>query len=308
MDAQTTSRPLREIHASPTCRAASALAVLACVALGVAAPAQASDNWPQFRGPGANPAVDDNPNLPDRWSQTENVEWVTEIPGLGWSSPIVWGNRVFLTAAVAEGDFERPQAGLYAARGRSEPPEAAHDWRVYCLDLATGEIVWHRSVKTGLPEFPRHQKQTYASETPATDGERVYVRFGDLGVYAFTMDGTPVWSFDTPYRETMWDYGSASSPVVHDDQVIILYDNEEESWIAALDKVTGEQRWRTDREEVSSWATPLVWTNEARTEIVTNGKNRIRSYSLDGELCGRWTAACRGQRSRLPLPPTTWST
>ena len=284
MDAPTTSRPRRELSPSPIRRAASAVAILTCAALCATSPAWASDDWPQFRGPGMNPAVEDNPNLPDRWSQTENVEWVTEVPGLGWSSPIVWGNRVFLTAAVAEGDFERPQAGLYAARGRSEPPQAAHDWRVYCLDLTTGEVLWRRSVKTGIPEFPRHQKQTYASETPTTDGERVYVRFGDLGVYAFTMDGASVWSFDTPHRETMWDYGAASSPVVHDDLLIILYDNEEASWIAALDKVTGEQRWRTDRDEVSSWATPLVWTNEVRTEIVTNGKNRIRSYGLDGEL------------------------
>ena len=284
MDAPTTSRPRRELSPSPIRRAASAVAILTCAALCATSPAWASDDWPQFRGPGMNPAVEDNPNLADRWSQTENVEWVTEVPGLGWSSPIVWGNRVFLTAAVAEGDFERPQAGLYAARGRSEPPQAAHDWRVYCLDLRTGEVLWHRSVKTGIPEFPRHQKQTYASETPTTDGERVYVRFGDLGVYAFTMDGASVWSFETPHRQTMYDYGAASSPVLHEDLLIVLYDNEEEAWIAGLDKVTGEQRWRTARDEVSSWATPLVWTNEARTEIVTNGKNRIRSYGLDGEL------------------------
>ena len=284
MNATTTVRLRRLAHDTRLVRLAALALAFAGAAFGLAAGAQASDNWPRFRGPGANPAIEDDPNLPDRWSRTENVEWVTAIPGLGWSSPIVWGNRVFLTAAVAEGDFERPQAGLYAPRGRSEPPQVVHDWRVYCLDLATGKEIWSRSVRSGIPEFPRHQKHTYAAETPATDGERVYVRFGDLGVYAFTMDGEPVWSFDTPYRPTMYDYGSASSPVVHDDQVIILYDNEEESWIAALDKATGEQRWRTDRDEVSSWATPLVWSNEARTEIVTNGKNRIRSYSLDGDL------------------------
>ena len=212
-----TSHPQRR-HLRPN--RALILASLACAALATGM-AAATDNWPQFRGPGMNPAVSDNPALPDRWSQTENVEWVAEIPGLGWSSPIVWGDRVFLTTAVSEGDFERPQAGLYAARGRSEPPQAEHDWRVYCLNLATGEVLWERSVEAGIPEFPRHQKQTYASETPTTDGERVYARFGDLGVYAFTMEGESVWSFDTPYRPTMWDYGSASSPVLHDDLLII---------------------------------------------------------------------------------------
>ncbi len=250
----------------------------------LAPPLPATNNWPQFRGPGANPAVEDREGLPITWSQTENVEWVVETPGLGWSSPVVWSNQVFLTTAVADGEFERPQAGLYAPRGRSEPPQVIHDWRVYSFDLESGDVIWRRSVKSGVPEFPRHQKNTYATETPATDGERLYVRFGDLGVFAFTMDGEELWNYPTPHRPTMWDYGSASSPVLHDDLVIVLYDNEEESWIAALDKTNGEERWRTPRDEVSSWATPLVWTNEARTEIVTNGKNRIRSYDLDGEL------------------------
>ena len=284
MNSPTASQLRRPASSRPTGRLTSLTAFLACAALFFGAAAQASDDWPQFRGPEMNPAVADRPNLPDTWSQTENVEWMAEIPGLGWSSPVVWGNRVFLTSAVADGEFERPQAGLYAPRGRSEPPQVMHDWRVYCLDLETGEVLWSRSVKTGVPEFARHQKHTYATETPTTDGERVYVRFGDLGVYAFTMDGESVWSFDTPHKPTMYDYGSASSPVLHEDLLIVLYDNEEESWIAALDKHTGEQLWRTEREEVSSWATPLVWANEARTEIVTNGKNRIRSYGLDGKL------------------------
>ena len=256
----------------------------------------AAEDWPQFRGPTMNAAVADNPNLPEVWSQTENIEWSTEIPGLGWSSPVVWGDRVFLTSVTSVGEFEKPKAGLYAPNGRPEPPQVDQDWLVYCLDLATGEIVWQRSVKSGMPDFPRHMKNTYATETPTTDGEGVYVRFGDLGLYAFDMDGQEVWNVQIPFKRTRNDWGPASSPIVHGDLLIVLNDNEEESWIAALDKRTGEEVWRTARDEISSWATPFVWEHEQRTEIVTSALNRIRSYDLDGnvlwEMNGQMSWAC----------------
>ncbi len=122
-----------------------------------------SDTWPHFRGPTMNAAVADNPDLPETWSQTEHVEWVTDVPGLGWSSPVVWGNRVFLTTVTAVGEFEQPKPGLYAPRGRPEPPPLEHDWLVYCLDLETGDVLWRRSVNSGLPSFARHMKNSYAS-------------------------------------------------------------------------------------------------------------------------------------------------
>ena len=252
--------------------------------LAAAGPAAANDNWPHFRGPTLNASVADNPDLPETWSRTENVEWVADVPGLGWSSPVVWGRRVFLTTVTAAGEFEQPKPGLYAPAGRPDPVPLEHEWRVYCFDLETGAVLWERVAQRGRPGFPRHMKNTYASETPATDGERVYVRFGDLGLYAFDMEGEEVWRVPIPDRRTRSEWGSASSPVVHGDVVIILYDNEEESWLAALDKRTGEERWRTARDEVSTWATPYVWENELRTEIVTSGVNRIRSYDLDGRL------------------------
>ena len=268
--------------------------------LAQAAPAAANDNWPHFRGPTLNAAVADNPDLPERWSTTENVEWATDIPGLGWSSPVVWGGRVFLTTVTAVGEFEQPKPGLYAPRGRPDPVPLEHDWRVYCLDLETGAVRWQRSVKSGRPAFPRHMKNTYASETPATDGEHVYARFGDLGLYAFDMEGNEVWQMLIPDRRTRSEWGSASSPVVHGERVIVLYDNEEESWLAALDKRTGEELWRTPRNEVSSWATPYVWENELRTEIVTSGVNRIRSYDLDGRLL--WEMDGRMSWAAIPTP------
>lgn len=259
-------------------------AMLGLVACFPQSPAYSDDNWPQFRGPTMNAAVADNPNLPDTWSRTENVEWVTDIPGLGWSSPVVWGNKIFLTTVGATGDFERPKAGLYNGRGREIPPDVEHEWFVYCIDLESGEIEWRRMVNQEKPRFPRHPKNTYASETPATDGERVYFLFGDLGLYAFDMDGNEVWRQLIDFKKNMSNYGTAASPIVHDGQVIMIYDNIEGSYIASFDAKTGAPKWRTEREEISSWASPFVWENEVRKEIVTNGKNRVRSYDLSGKL------------------------
>ena len=256
--------------------------------LGLAGPAAAGSedepHWPHFRGPNMNAAVADDESLPVTWSQTENVEWVAEIPGTGWSSPVVWGNRVFVTTTTSDGAYEEPKPGLYAPRGRAEPPAVRHEWQVICLDLETGETLWSQTAYAGVPEFPRHQKSSYAAETPATDGERIYARFGDLGIWAYDLEGNEVWEKRIPFKRTMSDWGSASSPVVHDGRVILLYDNEEESWLAALDAATGEELWRTARDEVSSWATPYIWQNDLRTEIITSGRKKIRSYDLDGNL------------------------
>ena len=159
-----------------------------------------------------------------------------------------------------------------------------HRWNKTGGFIETGDVLWQRSVELNVAEFPRHMKNSYASETPTTDGEYVYARFGDLGLFAFDMEGNEVWSVSIPFKRTRSDWGSASSPVLYEQQLIVLYDNEEESWIAALDKRTGEELWPTARMEVSSWATPYIWQNEVRTEIVTSGRNRIRSYNLDGTL------------------------
>jgi len=256
----------------------------------------AEDNWPQFRGPTMNSAVADNPNLPDTWSTTENVEWVTDIPGLGWSSPVVWGNKVFLTTVDAAGNFERPKEGLYLGEGRPLPPDMEHGWIVYCLDLESGDVIWKKQVLAMKPIVGRHPKNTYATETPTTDGERVYFLFGDVGLWCFDMDGNEVWSLEIEPHKTNREYGAAASPVLHEDKLFMIYDNMEESYIAAYDKRTGEELWRTERNETMSWASPFIWENKIRTEIVTTGPNRIRSYDLDGEVLwemdGRMSFAC----------------
>ncbi len=152
------------------------------------------EDWPGFRGPTAMGVAEDDPRLPDQWSNTQHVRWVTEVPGRGWSCPIVSGGRVFLTAVVNDDEYEQPNKGLYSGMGRSKPPEGVHHWMVYCLDLDTGRILWKYEAHSGQPQVPRHPKNTYASETPVTDGQRVYALFGDVGLYCFDFEGQQLWS------------------------------------------------------------------------------------------------------------------
>ena len=228
--------------------------------------------------------VSDNPDLPDRWSSSKNVLWKQNIPGRGWSSPVVWGERVFLTTVINQGQSEEPKKGLYFGGNRSKPPETIHRWKVYCLDLKSGKIRWERLAHQGAPAGPRHLKNSYASATPVTDGQRVYACFGNLGLFCYTMKGKLVWSKKWPVRRMRFGWGAAASPVLHKDRLYLVNDNDEASYLVALDKVTGKEIWRTERDEKSNWATPYVWENKLRTEIIAPGTGKVRSYDLEGKL------------------------
>ena len=257
------------------CRLAALLVVLASAA-------QAQTNWPQFRGIDSR-GVGHSDKLPDKWSATENVAWKAEIPGSGWSSPIVWGDRVFLTTVVNTGTTDKPTKGLYFGGNRSTPPETDHQWKVFCLDLKTGKTLWEKQVHEGKPAGTVHLKNTYASETPVTDGERVYCYFGNLSVNCLDFDGELVWKKDIKPQRTQFGWGTAASPVLHEDRLYLVNDNEEDSYLMALNKLTGEEVWRVSRDEKSNWSTPYIWENSLRTEIVTPGTGRVRSYGLDGK-------------------------
>ena len=253
-----------------------------------------AQHWQQFRGPQAGVAADD-PRLPDTWTTTENVAWRIDIPGRSWSSPIVWGDHVFVVTAVNTTTPSQPLNPVITYHARSlggtmsgadiTKPTDEHRWTLYVIDVRTGRIRWERQIQAALPLQPVHQKNSYASETPITDGERVYVYLGYAGMFAFDMNGAPVWSkpIDAPRMRTGW--GTAASPVLHDGRIYIVNDNEERSFIAAFDARTGTQLWRTPREdERSNWSTPFVWQNEQRTEIVTTGTRKVRSYDTNGNL------------------------
>ena len=244
---------------------------------------RAADNWPQFRGPAAS-GVSANSGLPDTWSAADGVAWKAEIPGRGWSSPIVWGEKIFVTTTLKEGGESEPvKKGLYFGGNRPAPKEV-HRWMVYCLDLDSGKIIWKKEVHRGVPKHGHHLKNSLASETPVSDGERVYAYFGNVGIFCFDFDGKLLWSKRWESVPTRFGWGTAASPVLHGERIYVVNDNDKQSFLVALDKKTGERIWRVDRDEKSNWATPFVWENEKRTEIVTPGTGKIRSYGLDGQL------------------------
>ena len=256
-----------------------------CLSLIVCARLSANDEqWPKFRGLNAG-AIADDPSLPDRWSETENVAWKATVPGLGWSSPIIWDNHVFLTSAVSAGKEELPVPGLYDEHDHIAA-NATHRWVVYDVDFETGAIRWERELHSELPRLRRHIKNSYASETPVTDGESLFVYFGSVGlVAALDMEGTVRWQKDIGTFNTMIELGTASSPLLHEDRLYIVNDNTTESFMIALDKYSGEEIWRIPRDERgNNWSTPVLWENRLRTEIVTTGRFGVRSYDLNGTL------------------------
>jgi outer membrane protein assembly factor BamB len=289
-------------------------ALLAIVALGSSSPFLAATPvaWPGFRGPDMS-GLALEAKLPDTWSKTQNVKWVVDVPGQGWSSPVVAGTTLFLTSAVSARTPKKGDTGIYGndyiaelraqgvpnaeinARVRArdiEIPEESGAVRyvVYALDATTGKIKWEREAFQGTPSGGRHRKNTFASETPFTDGERVYAYFGaNVGLYCYSLDGKLLWKREWPPQPIYLDFGTGSSPIVHDGRVFLLQDSEKECFLTALDAKTGADVWRVARPDrgtfsrTSSWSTPFIWKNSKRTEVITTGHGFVMSYSLDGK-------------------------
>ncbi len=283
--------------------------------------------WPRFRGPDANPTAT-NTRLPEKWSKTDNIEWVAEIPGRGWSSPIVNGRSVILTTVTTEGKSKAPQTGTeysneYAAeltkQGLSEkevlervmardielPGEVMLHYLLYSVDLETGKLNWKREFYNGRPPGGRHRKNSFASETPVTDGKLIYVYITNLGLYAFDMQGKQVWHTALEAYPIYLDFGTGGSPALLDNTLVIVNDNQKQQFVAAFDKKTGKPVWRTDRNLSakgnvpmrSAWVTPFVWKNPQRTEIVTVGPGVAVSYDPDGKELWRLSGM-----SATPIP------
>jgi len=246
--------------------------------------AAAAGSWPSFRGAQAA-GVADGQNLPDAWNPTtgEHVRWRTPIPGLGHSSPIVWGDRVFVTSAVSSDPKATFRPGLYGD-GDASADRSTQRWTLFALDAATGRIIWERVAFEGAPRELRHIKSTYASATPVTDGRIVVASFGSQGVYAYGVDGTLLWKADLgrldvgAYDVPSFEWGTASSPIIWKDFVILQCDTQTDSFLVALDAATGRVAWKTERDELPSWGTPTVATTSKGAELVTNAANFVRGY------------------------------
>jgi outer membrane protein assembly factor BamB len=255
---------------------------LACLG-SLAFPFLGGGDWPQFRGAqgtGAVPAAE----IPLSWSEQENVAWKVELPGQGWSQPIMVGDTIYVTAAVGAG-LERPmdlEQGVADPRTNEpgKPPDLVIEWRVLALDLASGKERWSRSAARGKPEHPIHPSNTWATETPAADAQGVYAFFGAPGtVAAFDPAGKELWQVELGSHPTMAGYGTASSPALHEGKLFVQCFNEEQAYLVCLDARTGRETWRAKHPEPgTSWSSPLVWRNEKRVEVVASSGRLITSH------------------------------
>jgi outer membrane protein assembly factor BamB len=244
----------------------------------------ANGNWPSFRGLQAA-GVTEKQNLPDRWDGKtgENILWRTPIPGLAHSSPVVWGSLIFVTSAVSSDPKASFKPGLYGD-GDASQDRSSQRWMIYALDKRSGKILWERAAYEGAPREKRHMKSTYASSTPATDGRIVVAWFGSQGVYAYDVKGRFLWKADLgrlnlgAYDIPTYEWGTASSPIIWNNLVILQCDTQDDSFLLALDADTGKQVWKTERDELPSWGTPTVAQTSAGPELVTNASNYIRGY------------------------------
>jgi outer membrane protein assembly factor BamB len=305
---------------------------LAFVAFGLTPAVVGSpEDWPQFRGPGGT-GYSESATPPSTWSATENVDWVVEIPGRGWSSPIVWGKRIFLTSAISVGGtFKEPSTGIFgndfaaelSSQGLSDEEvmdrvvsrdiELSREtesirYMVYALDAESGKTLWERESHAGKPFGGRHRKNTYASETPATDGERLYAYFGNVGVYAYSLEGDLVWEHHFPTRSVYLDFGTAASPAVDGEHVYVQFDNQDESFLAALDKRTGKEKWKVVRGQGnesmirSGWSSPFVWATKTRREVVAIGHGSAVGYAADDGWELWRLSGLSGQATPTPIP------
>jgi outer membrane protein assembly factor BamB len=243
--------------------------------------------WPSFRGADAS-GVSDGQDLPVRWNVAtgENIRWKAPVPGLAHSSPIVSNNRVFVTSAVSSRDDATFKPGLYG-EGTASEDRSVHRWVVMAFDAKTGRAIWQQTAFEGAPREKRHIKSTYASATPATDGRILVAFFGSQGLYAYSIDGKLLWKKDLGHLDVgaydipSYEWGTASSPVIHDGKVIVQVDTSKDDYLLALEAKTGRELWRTPREELPSWGTPTVVTAAGRTEIVTNSSNFVYGYDIE---------------------------
>jgi outer membrane protein assembly factor BamB len=246
--------------------------------------------WPQWRGP-LGTGVAPHANPPVEWSERKNIRWKIALPGSGHSTPVIWGDRVFLTTAVPYGDAVKTKPGTAPGAHDNVPVTQRHRFAVLAVSRRDGKIIWQRTVHKELPHEDRHYTGSLASNSPVTDGEHLFAFFGSRGLYCLDLDGELLWKTDLGDMRVKHAHGEGSSPALHGETLIINWDHEGQSFVIAFDKRTGKQRWKVAREEVTSWATPIVVEHGGRPQVIISGTNRVRGYDLAGGNviweCGR---------------------
>jgi len=261
-------------------------------------------NWPGFRGHNAD-GIAEGYTTPISWNvdSSQNIKWKTDIPGLGHSSPIVWGGRIFVTTAISGLEDPELKVGLYGSINPVED-DTVHEFKVYCLDKKTGRILWQHTAHKGVPKVKRHPKATHANSTPATDGKHVLAFFGSEGLFCYDMDGKPLWKKDFGVLDSAFfmvptaQWGFASSPVIHEGVVIVQADVMKDSFLAAFEVETGKEIWRVPRGDVPTWSTPTIHVGEEKVQVIVNGFKHIGSYDFEnGEEI--WNL---GEGGDIPVP------
>jgi outer membrane protein assembly factor BamB len=263
-----------------------ALTLAACTSVAKTGPGF-QNHWPQWRGPfatGEAPLADP----PLEWSEDRNIRWKVAVPGRGHASPIIWGDQVFVLAAVPDGQAPpaaEPESEPKGDRRRGIKPQLPQKFTVFSFDRKDGHIRWQKVLRSELPHEGTHNDGTWASNSAVTDGEHLYAYFGSRGLYCLNLDdGQLIWEKDLGDMATRNGFGEGSSPVIHNDTIVLLWDHEGPSFIVALDKRSGQEKWRVERDERTSWSTPLVVEIDGRAQVITSA-TRVRSYDLEtGDL------------------------
>lgn len=291
--------------------------LLAATAVFVQAQAPDQAHWPQWRGPFFNGMA--RGDAPTVWSDINNIKWKADIPGRGHSTPVIWGDKIFLTTAIptgkpapappatdaaqpASGTQQSGQGGGQQARGRESGPQPEQRFEVLCLDRKTGKILWQRTARVAVPHEGYHRAYgSFASNSPVTDGKYVYVSFGSRGIYCYDVNGKLIWEKDLGVQMRIrLGFGEGTAPLLIGDRLILVFDQEVDSFIVCLDRRTGKELWRVPRDERSSWSTPLAIEHAGRKQVVVTGATRVRSYDPEtGKVI--WESAGLGANT-IPVP------
>ena len=276
--------------------------LLTCILFGADAhgsEAQAQHDWPQWRGPlgtGVAPAA----NPPVTWSDNQNIRWKTAVPGKGHSTPIVWGERIFLTTAIPYGEIVKPRLPPRPGAHDNLATTRRHEYAVLAVSRKNGKILWQQTMHKDLPHEAGHVTASLASASSVTDGEHVFAFFGSRGLYCLDTSGKLLWKKDLGEMHTKHGHGEGSSPALYSDTLIVNWDHEEQSFLLALDKRTGKQRWRVARDEDTSWATPIVVEHAGKVQVIVPGTKRVRGYDLAN---GAVLWECGGLSSNIVATP-----